>query len=101
MNLAADVPLPGLVGLLPKVGQLGGVDLPKPGKYFATLHDHSRWVAIAIPLYSPPPQMARGGANFGQLGTGPFFGEKTHFAEEPLTENMDLSPSHRQRRKTL
>ncbi|MBU4270612.1 MAG: hypothetical protein KKA28_01930, partial [Planctomycetes bacterium] len=26
-------------------------------------------------------------------GTGPFFGEKTHFADEPLAENMDLSPS--------
>ena len=26
-------------------------------------------------------------------GTGPFFGEKTHFADKPLTENMDLSPS--------
>ncbi|MCD4728035.1 MAG: hypothetical protein K8R46_10255, partial [Pirellulales bacterium] len=26
-------------------------------------------------------------------GTGPFFGEKTHFADEPLAENMGLSPS--------
>ncbi len=25
-------------------------------------------------------------------GTGPFFGEKTHFADEPLAENLDLSP---------
>jgi NAD(P)-dependent dehydrogenase (short-subunit alcohol dehydrogenase family) len=27
------------------------------------------------------------------LGTGPFFGEKTHFAGQPPSENMDLSPS--------
>jgi len=29
----------------------------------------------------------------GVLGTGPFFGEKTHYASEWLAENMDLSPS--------
>jgi hypothetical protein len=28
-------------------------------------------------------------------GTGPFFGEKTHFAGKRLPENMDLSPSRR------
>jgi hypothetical protein len=26
------------------------------------------------------------------LGTGPFFCEKTHFADKRLAENMDLSP---------
>jgi len=28
-------------------------------------------------------------------GTGPFFGEKTHFAKKRLAENMDLSPLRR------
>jgi hypothetical protein len=30
-------------------------------------------------------------------GTGPFFGEKTHFAKKRLAENMDLSPLRRAR----
>ena len=30
-------------------------------------------------------------------GTGPFFGEKTQFADKPSPENMDLSPSRLQR----
>ena len=29
----------------------------------------------------------------GGRGTGPFFGEKAHFLDEPSAENMDLSPS--------
>ena len=32
----------------------------------------------------------------GRLGTGPFFGEKTHFQGKRLAENMDLSPSRGQ-----
>ena len=37
----------------------------------------------------------RGGSLFlpRRLGTGPFFGRKTHFADKRLAENMDLSPS--------
>jgi hypothetical protein len=29
----------------------------------------------------------------GQLGTGPFFGEKSYFVRKTAAENMDLSPS--------
>ncbi len=34
-------------------------------------------------------------------GTGPFFGERTHGADKPLAENMDLSPSAARQIDTL
>ena len=38
-------------------------------------------------------RLRKGGTVHGSPGTGPLFGERTYFSDEPSTENMDLSPS--------
>ena len=54
-------------------------------------HDHILSLTVQTMTYT-----GQGGGTFGQgtgvLGTGPFFGQRTHLAERTSAENMDLSP---------
>ena len=74
----------------------------------AVSHDaHQRRPSGLGPTYSRPGgRLTRSGNrppvgwDWRRLGTGPFFGEKTHFAGRPSAENMDLSPSRGARERS-
>ena len=51
------------------------------------------WPAIYSLAQFPKMAIPRMAGELQSPGTGPFFGEKTHFAKKRMAENMDLSPS--------